>query len=866
MKPFTQIAIPNDDVVKGRLTMDVFAADLWQVVTGKAPEDYQNPDLFFRKTYETKGLKNILNVAKSRLEAKSGDSVIQLQTPFGGGKTHTLIALYHKAREWGSKVVVIDGTALNPKERKLWEELERQLTGKIEITKGDISLGKEKLVDLLSSNSPVLILMDEVLEYITKSAAIKVGDSNLSAQTLAFIQELTGAVATVGNALLVLTLPSSDLEHFDENAERAFQQLQKITGRIEKIYTPVQDDEIEYVIRARLFNKIDENEAKKIVNDFVDYAKNEGLLSVSDFSEYRERFLKSYPFKPEVIDILYKRWASFPNFQRTRGVLRLLSIVVHDLLNKNIPYIRLGDFNLANEELRRELIKHIGQEWDSIIAQDITSQNAGAKIVDTTIGTSYTPYKLGSVVSTTLFMMSFSGRGEREISVKDVKLSVVYPQITSSLIDTVINNLKEKLFYLSDEGLFFTNQANLNKIILLREENVNEELIYEKELELLKKYSKNSSKFKIYIHPKFPKDIHDTDEFKLVILNKGEVDREFIEKYGETPRVYRNTLIFLCTDENQKSTFYSYLKKIIALKNIEEDTSLSLNETQKQKVKKDLKSYEEREYEELRKYYRVILLPTRDGFKDFNLGLPTYGEKNQLEKEIYEYLRRQSEILEEIAPRTIKEKYLGNKDYIEIKKIYDTLMKTPGEIRIISKEGFIKGIKEGVKNGLFGFGYIEENKIECKLINEYPDINLSDEEIIIKPTLCEKTKSLSERLIKEEAQTNYIYQEEKLEESKELRESKELGESKESEEETTLKESGSLMKNKYSEIGFKLQVPIGKFSTIVRIINLLNRKFKTFTVEVIIDAKDGEIQLNEYDQIIETFSQDNILIRNQIKR
>lgn len=272
--------------------------------------DYQDFDLFFKKTYLTDGLKNILEIAKKRLESKTGDSTIQLQTPFGGGKTHTLIALYHKAKEWGAKVVVLDGTALNPKEKKLWEELERQLTGKIEITKGDTAPGKEALLKLLSENSPVLILMDEVLEYVTKAAGIKVGDSNLAAQTFAFIQELTGTVSTVGNALLVLTLPSSILEHYDENAEKMFQQLQKITGRMEKIYTPVKDEEIENVIKARLFREIDEREAKKVVDEFVEYARKEGLLSGDEVVEYRERFLRSYPFKPEVIETLYHRWGS----------------------------------------------------------------------------------------------------------------------------------------------------------------------------------------------------------------------------------------------------------------------------------------------------------------------------------------------------------------------------------------------------------------------------------------------------------------------------------------------------------------------------------------------------------------------------
>ncbi|MEM3698803.1 MAG: hypothetical protein QW672_02985, partial [Archaeoglobaceae archaeon] len=565
MKPFTQIVRPHDDILEGRLTMDVFAADIWQVAFGNAPPEYRNPELFFRKTYLTKGLKNLIEVAKNRLLGKTGDAVVQLQTPFGGGKTHALIALYHRAREWNAKVLVFDGTALSA-EVRLWEEFERQLTGKIDIARGEAPPGKEKLIKLISENSPLLILMDEVLQYITKASAIKVGDSNLGAQTLAFLQELMSAVASVGNAMLVITLPSSVLEHYDENAERAFQQLQKIAGRMEKIYNPVEDDEIEQVVRARLFSWVDEKEVGIAVEEFIDYAKRENLLTNDEISAYRERFLKSFPFKPEVIDVLYKRWGSFPTFQRTRGVLRLLSLVIHNLVDKNVPFIRLADFDLNNDEVRRELIKHIGQEWDSVVAQDITSNDSGSKKVDKSLGASYSAYRLGTAVATTIFMTSFSGRGEKGVNVREIKLSVCYPEFPSNVVDTVINGIREKLFYLSDEGFYFTNQPNLNRIIVTREENVTEEKIYEEELKILKDALKKASRFKIIIHLKSSRDIPDTEDLKLVILKEEKPEQEFVERNGETPRVYRNTLIFLCRDKGYEEHFSRFLRTLIALR------------------------------------------------------------------------------------------------------------------------------------------------------------------------------------------------------------------------------------------------------------------------------------------------------------
>jgi predicted AAA+ superfamily ATPase len=181
MKPFTAIAIPHKDILEGRFSLDVYAPDLMKVYKGEAPDEYQNPNVFFSRTYITAGMKNLFDVVKNRIDGKGGDPIIQLQTPFGGGKTHSLIALYHKVKEeWKSNLVVIDGTAYDPKEITLWEEIERQLTEKITLLKGQTAPGKEKLTKLLEKYQPLLILMDEVLQYIIKAAGVKVGSTTLA--------------------------------------------------------------------------------------------------------------------------------------------------------------------------------------------------------------------------------------------------------------------------------------------------------------------------------------------------------------------------------------------------------------------------------------------------------------------------------------------------------------------------------------------------------------------------------------------------------------------------------------------------------------------------------------------------------------
>ncbi|MCJ7635761.1 AAA family ATPase, partial [Candidatus Bathyarchaeota archaeon] len=141
LRSFHTIAVPHKDVLDGNLTMDVFAADLWEVYKGRAPAEYSDSDAFFNRTYLTQGLKDLLNVVEKRVTGNGGDPVIQLQTPFGGGKTHALIALYHKSKDWHAKRVVIVGTALQPGET-IWGEIERQLTGSITKFTGLVSPGK----------------------------------------------------------------------------------------------------------------------------------------------------------------------------------------------------------------------------------------------------------------------------------------------------------------------------------------------------------------------------------------------------------------------------------------------------------------------------------------------------------------------------------------------------------------------------------------------------------------------------------------------------------------------------------------------------------------------------------------------------
>ncbi|MCS7119435.1 MAG: hypothetical protein NZ894_05250, partial [Archaeoglobaceae archaeon] len=361
-----------------------------------------------------------------------------------------------------------------------------------------------------------------------------------------------------------------------------------------------------------------------------------------------------------------------------------------------------------------------------------------------------------------------------------------------------------KLFYLSDEGLYFTNQPNLNRVLVTREENVPEEKIYEEELNLLKKNLSTAEKFKVYIHPRFSRDLADTEDLKLVVLDKSEPDKDILEKNSEVPRIYKNTLIFLCEDKDHRETFSKFMKTLIALRSIKDDKKLKLSETQKRALNDKLKDYESRVYEELRKLYRHLFLPARVEFKKIDLGIPSYGEKS-FENEIFERLKSEGEILEKISAKLLRDKYLLG-DYLEISKLYKAFLTTPGELRIISKEGFVEGIKEGVKSGLFGFGYLSEGKIVPQMIRREPKIELLEEEIIIKPELFIET---------EERPPHEVV--------KKPKEEKKV----EKEPETFKREKETIKVLRY-----RLGVPPTKISAVAQLVNFLKSKFRSIEIEI----------------------------------
>ncbi len=329
------------------------------------------------------------------------------------------------------------------------------------------------------------------------------------------------------------------------------------------------------------------------------------------------------------------------------------------------------------------------------------------------------------------------------------------------------------------------------------------------------------------------------NQHKLVVLRKKNLEliEEISKNKGLTPRINRNTLFFLYPLESERALFLSTVKMKIACEQIDEDKTLNLSEEQKKENKKELKKIEDRLSESIRRLYRIIAIPTRDGVKEIDLGIPTYGETKSLYGEIYEKLRTEGEILESIAPLVIKEKYLVNKDYVLTEQLYQSFFRTPGETRPANRNVLEKSIIQGVSTGLFGLGELEDNKPICRFYKEPCVPALSGQEILIIESLCVKPVPG----IKPGKQPEEVREKGDIDsKGKEIIDDKPLHEEK-------------------KFIHLRFSVPKGKVSNIMGIMNFLQNKFNSLEVEL--TAKEGGITKQEFeDKIEEAFRQLGIKI------
>ena len=581
--PWRQIAEPRPDVAHGRFLQAEFAADLSQVLHGKAVIEYQDPIEFFDRTYITDGMKGLLVKSVLRVSGKGSEPVIQLKTAFGGGKTHSMLALYHLMRSVNPeklngvsdvfvesgvdiktmpkvKVVALVGTYLDPTKSRqpekfqgitintLWGEMTAQLAEESgnpslyemikEADKKGISPGSATLKAILEQCAPCLILIDELVAYARKMYKTNLGDipAGTFENVLSFVQELTEAVKATNNCIVVASIPSSEIETGGEAGDIALKSIEHTFGRIQTVWKPVVAEEGFEIVRRRLFKPIENKEAvERTCKAFFSVYQNNPTLFPPECKEvdYLEKMKRCYPIHPEVFDRLYNDWATIDHFQRTRGVLRLMAAVIYDLYDNNdgSAMITSGSIAMGKPSIRDELTRYLSDGWNPIIESEIDGKTAKPVKLDDAQGGYYKKQFAYNRLTRAIFLgsaPSSNAQRNRGIYSSYIYLGVIQPEENIPAYEAALGALADKLTYLyhAENRHWFDTRPTLRKTVMDRAQHLSHEAIIEAIESELQRLSKVSNTICLaHAAVKSSADIPDDQNFHLVLFCAAETHK-----------------------------------------------------------------------------------------------------------------------------------------------------------------------------------------------------------------------------------------------------------------------------------------------------------------------------------------------------
>lgn len=577
LQPWREVITPHPDVASGRYQQAEFAADLWQVYNKQGSDEYKHPTEFYRRTFITEGLKRLLMRSLERLAGTGGDPVVELQTNFGGGKTHSMLALYHLfsglpagelpgiedivTQESGLSIskgvrrAVFVGTQVSPGRehkkpdgtvvRTVWGEIAWQLGGKegyklvADDDKNATNPG-DALTTLFNKYAPCLILIDEWVAYARQLH----GDKDLPAGTFetqfTFAQALTEAVKAAKQTLLVVSIPASesphqradrgvtDIEVGGERGREALARLKNAVGRVESSWRPASPDEGFEIVRRRLFQPLSGDQFK--ARDAVARAFSEMYgQQHTEFppecreADYERRIKMAYPIHPEMFDRLYNDWSTLDKFQRTRGVLRLMASVIHSLWERNDGNLLILPANVPidDQQVQFELTRYLDDNWPPVLEKDVDGVNSLPMALDRE-----TPnlgrYSACRRVARTIYMGSAPTQraANRGIEDRQVKPGCVQPGENISTFGDALRRLTDRATYLYVDGkrYWYSTQPTVARLADDRAEQLQEDVVEEEMKRRLRLEANSRGDFAKVHSCTAGADIPDEKETRLVIL------------------------------------------------------------------------------------------------------------------------------------------------------------------------------------------------------------------------------------------------------------------------------------------------------------------------------------------------------------
>lgn len=773
------ICEPRADVLDGALRESDFAADLSQVLRGDAPDEYKQPELFFSNTYPTKGLKNVLKLVALRVLGKPEQvgAIFRLDTQFGGGKTHTLIALAHAMRSLDGvpnadeflepslrpgkpiRIAAFDGENADPANgRRLsdtvrafspWGELAFALANEPgyrlveQSDKEGIAPGADTLRELLGTE-PALILIDEIAPYLRKAGGRNV--QRAGEQLLAFMTSLMKAVESLPKVALVFTLAvgrdgkaTDAYSRETQDIAAFFAEAESVAARKATVIDPTEDDETVKVVCRRLFSRVDETRAKEVVASYKALwdANREALPTPPAQDRRVEEFAAGFPLHPELVRLLTQKTGTLGNFQRVRGMLRLLARTVARLWQTKPAdafAIHTHHIDLGHEPIRLELVTRLKQDiYVPAIKAEIAGADQSSALAEQLDASAFKGLPAyGSYVARCIFMHTLAfNEALRGLSPDELRYAILGPATDIAFIDDARKRFITDSAYLDDKPgapLRFLAEANLTQIIRREETNVDRE--------------EARSRLNAYIRDLFtgpnlnlvpfaagPHDIADDDgngQPYLALLSYDAaqvvgdavridplVEKIFLHR-GNTNdwRHNRNNLAFVMADAAGISAMKARMLRHMALESLRVPGKLKdLADYQVAKLSEEFEVSKQRLALAAQQCYRHIFFPSRNRIEGANCDLshtvvdiqtasdrPGDGQK-QVVTQLQNVNKLRLPTDQPDSPVYVRDRTPLKKGQITTAALRNEFRQDASLPMLVGDDVFIKGIRQGIDQG-----------------------------------------------------------------------------------------------------------------------------------------------------------------------
>lgn len=772
LKPWYRVVTPREDLRDDKpLDASEFAVHLDQVRDKRAPEVYQNPARFFERTFLTKSLSGLAIETLRRLSGIKTETsaVFNMTTQFGGGKTHALLLLYHLAshgavaRGWHgvsrlqelagikaipqAKVAVFVGTEFDPisgrggsdgtpLRQTPWGEIAYQVGGEeafavlTEHEKQGIAPGGDVIRRFLPPDQPVLILMDELMNFVSRSRK-----GGMAAQLYSFLHNLSEEARGRDNMVLAVSIPASELEMSADDFSD-YDRLKKLLDRVGKAVMMSAESETSEIIRRRLF----EWDEGHLTPDGRIMITRDGLATCTAYGHWvqahrqqipewfaidaaRDAFMATYPFHPTVLSVFERKWQALPRFQQTRGILRLLALWVSKTYQAGFKgahrdaVIGLGTAPLDDSQFRAALFEQLGEHrLEAAVTTDICGKKESHALrLDMEATEAIRKDRIHRKVATSIFFESNGGIVKADASVPEIRLDVAEPEMDIGNIETALEALTDACYYLTPDRnrYHFSFRENLNKRYADRRANIKAEAINERVRSEVAKVFAGPSPLAPVFFPERSNQVPDRAVLALVVLapeqsmDDEQKTKAFVEmmvrESGTSGRTFKSALLFAVPQS--PAPLKEDTRRLLAWEDIQAELpGISIDETQRTQLAENLKKAQRDLHESVWRTYKNILLLAKDNqLRMIDLGLVHSSAAESFLQFIVNHLRQMDEIQSGISPNFLVRNWSPAFKEWSTRAIRDAFYASPIFPRLLNADALKHTITRGVEEGVLAY-------------------------------------------------------------------------------------------------------------------------------------------------------------------